>query len=179
MVPLFLAAFLLGLLLAVFAMLHGVDRRSARLPFNVVVEPTATLNLPLLAAFATLFGAVGYLLSRYTALGVVPRLLIAAAGGAAAAVGALALIQRWAIPSARGDTVDERYLLQGHPARVTVAIGADLPGSIVYEIDGTRHAVRAISLDGAAVDVETDVVIERVEGGLAYVEAWDRVEQRL
>ena len=179
MVPLFLGSFLLGLVLAVFAMLHGVDRRSARLPFNVVVEPSATLNLPLLAAFAALFGAIGYLLSRYTALGVVPRLLIAAVAGAAAALGVLALIHRWAIPSARQDTVDERYLLQGHPARVTAAIGPDLPGSIVYEIDGIRHAVRAMSLDGSAVDVETDVVIERVEDGLAYVESWDRVEQRL
>jgi hypothetical protein len=181
MVPLFLTAFLGGLMLAVFAMLHGVDRRSARLPFNVVVEPSATLNLPLLAAAATWFGAAGYLLSRYTALGVAARLAIAAVGGGVAALGALALIQRWALPGARREVVDERYLLQGLPARVTAAIGAGetAAGSIAYEIDGTRHDVPAVSLDGSPVDANTDVVIERVEDGVAYVEAWDRVEQRL
>jgi hypothetical protein len=75
--------------------------------------------------------------------------------------------------------VDERYLLQGHPARVTAAIAADTPGAIVYEVDGTRHTVQALALDGAPVAVETDVVIERVENGLAYVEPWDSVEERL
>jgi hypothetical protein len=179
MLPLFLAAFLLGLLLGVFAMLHGVDRRSARVPFNVVVEPTARLNTPLVAAFAAVFGATGYLLTRYTTLGPLLRLVLAVAGGGAAALGALALIQRWALPSARGETIDERYLLQGHPARVIRPIGADAPGAISYEIDGTRHATPALALDGAPVAAETDVVIERVEGGLAYVELWDQVEQRL
>jgi hypothetical protein len=179
MVPLFLAAFLLGLVLAVFAMLRGVDRRSATLPFNVVVEPSARLKLPLLAAFAALFGAVGYLLSRYTTLGVLPRLLVAAAGGAAAALGVLAVIQRWAIPGAREDVVDERYLLQGHPARVTADIRADGAGFITYEIDGVRHALPAVSLDGSPVDADGDVVIERVEDGVAYVESWARVEQRI
>jgi len=179
MVPLFLAAFLLGLVLAVFAMLHGVDRRSARLPFNVVVEPTAKLNLPLLAAFATLFGAVGYLLSRYTTLGALSRAAIAAAGGGAAALAVLALIQRWAIPGAREDVVDERYLLQGHPARVTAAIGDDGGGSIIYEIDGVRYALPAVSIDGSPVDADSDVVIERVEDGVAHVESWAQVEQRI
>jgi hypothetical protein len=160
-------------------MLHGVDRRSARLPFNVVVEPSATLNLPLMAAFATGFGAAGYLLSRYTQLGAVARLLIGIGAGAAVAAGALVLIKRWALPGARDEVVDERYLLQGHPARVSTPIGGDAPGAIVYEIDGQRHAVLARSLDGSPVGAETDVVIERVEGGLAYVETWDRVEQRL
>lgn len=179
MLPLFLAAFLLGLLLGVFAMLTGVDRRSARLPFNVIVEPSAKLNLPTIAAFSTVFGAVGYLLTRNTALGALPRLAIAGGGGVAAALGIVALIQRWALPSAREESIDERYLLQGHPARVTDAIGPEHPGTIAYEIDGTRHATPALALDGSAVAAETDVVIERVEDGLAYVETWERVEERL
>ena len=57
--------------------------------------------------------------------------------------------------------------------------GNVLPGASAYEIDGTQHATPALSLDGAAVAAETDVVIERVEDGLAYVEPWDQVEQRV
>jgi hypothetical protein len=179
MLPLFLACFLAGLLLGVFAMLHGVDRRSAKLPFNVVVEPSATLNVPLVAAFVTFFGAIGYVLTRYTTLGALGRVAIATLVGAGAALGALALIQKWAIPGAREERIDERFLLQGHPARVSAPIDGHTPGAIVYEIDGMQHAARALALDCSTLDAETDVVIERVENGLAYVEPWERVEQRL
>ena len=37
----------------------------------------------------------------------------------------------------------------------------------------------AQSLDGTPVAVGTEVIIDRVEGGVAYVESWVEVEQRL
>jgi hypothetical protein len=75
--------------------------------------------------------------------------------------------------------VDERYLLQGHPARVTRAITADGAGEIAYVADGRRYAVVARSLEGDALAQDTEVAIERVEDGVAYVERWTRVEERL
>jgi hypothetical protein len=39
--------------------------------------------------------------------------------------------------------------------------------------------VRARSWDGAPIDAGADVAIERVEGGVAYVERWAQVEARL
>jgi membrane protein implicated in regulation of membrane protease activity len=39
--------------------------------------------------------------------------------------------------------------------------------------------LRARSLDDASVDEGTEVVIERIEGDLAYVEPWVQVEERL
>lgn len=178
---LFLGSLTLGLLLGVFAMLHGVERRTAGAA-ALLAPPAATrarLNLPLIAAFATLFGLIGYLLHRYTTLPMAARVSIAAASGGIGILGALALIARWAVPSARRDVVDERYLLQGHPARVTVPIGTDRPGEVSYDVDGTPYASPALSVDGAAVPVDTDVVIERVEHGTAYVEPWIQVEKRL
>ena len=83
------------------------------------------------------------------------------------------------VPSARDEVVDERYLLQGHFARVTSAIAGSEPGAIVYEVNGTRYATKALSVDGTPVDADTEVVIERVEDGVAYVEPWARVEERL
>jgi hypothetical protein len=34
-------------------------------------------------------------------------------------------------------------------------------------------------LDGVLLEAGGDVVIERIEDGIAYVEPWDRVEARL
>ena len=182
---LFLSVFIAGLLTGVFAMFRGVERRRKAPvagPIGKEPEPSAIVSLPMAVAFATVFGAAGYLLGRTTTLGPVARVLIAALVGAAGAAGALALVAAWAVPSAREDEVDERFLLMGQVARVTGAIGAGGVGSagtIAFEHDGTRHAIRAVSMDGTPLDAGTDVVIERVEGGIAYVEPWARVEERL
>jgi membrane protein implicated in regulation of membrane protease activity len=77
------------------------------------------------------------------------------------------------------DVEDARYLLQGHPATVTAAIDRAGEGEIAYEADGRRWTVRARSWDGAPLVAGTDVAIERVEGGVAYVEGWAEVETRL
>jgi hypothetical protein len=42
-----------------------------------------------------------------------------------------------------------------------------------------KYATPALSLDGTAVAAGTEVVIDRLEEGVAYVEPWVQVEQRL
>ena len=180
MQTLFLGSLLLGLLLGVFAMLHGVERPDAAGPGAVPApEPEASLKLPLVAAFATLFGLSGYLLTRYAPLPPLADVAIAAALGALGSTGAAALVVKWAIPSAKEDVVDERYLLQGSPARVIRPIGADAPGTIEYDADNRRVVSDARSFDGLPIEAGTEVVIERVEDGIAYVERWALVEARL
>jgi hypothetical protein len=194
MVYLFLSALLLGLVLGVVVMLVGVERRPRRsttavavdgLPFSAESvraassEISARFHLPIVASFATMFGAVGYPLARYGSLGMGGRLIIPIVAGLVAALGAVVLIARWAVPSARRDIPDERYLWQGLPARVTVPIDAVSPGRITVEVDGTRHAVTAVSLNGDPIDQGSDVVIERIENGAAFVEPWASVERRL
>src|SRR5688500_8722245 len=91
MVYLFLSALLLGLVLGVVAMLVGVERRPRRsppaaladgLPFSAesvraaTSEISARFHLPIVASFATVFGAVGYSLARYSSLGLSGRLII-------------------------------------------------------------------------------------------------------
>jgi hypothetical protein len=187
MLPLFLASLILGLLVGVFAMLHGVERPAATAPVGVLPRadappppaPSARLNLPMIAGFATVFGVTGYLLVRYSSLSSFPVVLIAAVAGAAGGAGAVALVARWAL---RGDPLesdDPHHLIQGHPARVTAAIGADTPGEITFELQGGRHIVPARSIDGAPVAVGDEVVIERIENDVAYVESWSVVEERI
>ena len=177
----FIVSLLAGLLLGVYAMFNGLERR--RPGASDLIAPTppeqvsARLNLPAIAGFLTIFGAVGYPLSR--GLGDMLRLLIAAGAGALGAAIALLVVARWAVPSAREEHVDARYLLQGHIAKVTVPIQRDAPGEIAYEIEGSRFTAQALTLDGSSLTSGSEVVIERIEDGVAHVEAWKEVEQRL
>ena len=185
----FVACFVLGLLLAVYVMLHGVERAVppvARAPHepgggehDPRTEPSALLNAQNVAAFVTCFGLGGYLLQRSTTLGTGALLVSALAIGAAGAALSVALLAAWAIPSLRRDVVDERYLMQGHPASVRQEIPVDGEGEIAYEADGRSWTVRARSWDGGAIPAGTEVAIERVEDGVAYVEQWAQVESRL
>ena len=155
-------------------MLVGVER-----PGPDGRQPRTALSAPTIATFATVFGLVGYLLLRYAALGAVTAVVVAAALALAGAFGMIALIAKWAVPSAAAEPEDERYLLQGTPARVTRAMSADRDGEVVYELDGAQYATMARSFDGSPLDTGAEVVIDRIEGGIAYVEAWALVEKRL
>lgn len=176
------ASFLLGLLLGVRAMLHGVERPAkSQTPFdpNATTGRRFALNLPTAAGFAMAFGLTGYLLARFTGLGVTVDLVIASAVGAVGAVGVLVLIAAWVIPAAKADVPDERYLMQGALARVIGVTDRGASGTVTYASGGISHTTRATALDGTRLEVGNEVVIERIEDGVAFVEAWARVEARL
>ena len=77
------------------------------------------------------------------------------------------------------DVDDERYILQGHIARVTKPIGADVDGEVTFEFAGITTCAARAGLRGRHHRRGTDVVIERIEDDVAYVEAWTEVEKRL
>ncbi|HEX6053143.1 MAG TPA: hypothetical protein VFZ21_27940 [Gemmatimonadaceae bacterium] len=182
----YLLAFLTGLVLGVYAMIRGVERigtRGRSPELDAMGRPIGTPRLvftaPTTSAFATVLGITGYLLSRYTTLSVGTQVTVGLVAGLVGAVLATAVVARWATQAAEHDVIDERYLLQGHPAQVVSAIAASQTGEIAYLVGGKRYEVTAQSLDGTPVDVGTEVVIDRVENGVAYVEPWAQVEQRL
>jgi membrane protein implicated in regulation of membrane protease activity len=185
----FLAAFIAGILVGVYVMIRGVERPArgtSEIPIDAfgraLAEARTSLRAPVAASFAAAFGAIGYLLGRYTSIGAAGRVAIAVAAGILAVVAAILLIARWIIPAAKEDVIDERFLLQGHIARVSAPIrggGLSDVGEITYEIGGTRYAAKARSIDDTPVAVGTEVVIERVEDGVVVVEPWVQVEQRI
>ena len=167
----FLFLFLAGLVLGVVGMLIGIDRhwkRSRRTPL---------FNLPTVAAFATVLGAAGYLFLRYSTLRLLPIVLVSLGLALATALGVFGLIAGWVLPSAARDVEDERYRLQGHLARVTSSIGPQDAGKVAYEDAGSRTA-DALSLDGESIAIGAEVVIERIENGIAYVERWSKIERQ-
>lgn len=178
----FLASLLAGLLLAVRAMLVGVERPRES------GELRPGISIPAVAGFATAFGLVGYVLLRYVELSPVAAIVGALVAGGLATAGAVVLVAKWAVsPPAEDHDHDhhhggppEWYVLQGTPATVTRAIAGDGEGEIEYEgEDGARHAAPARSFDGTPLGVGADVVIDRIEDGMAYVEDWAVVEKRL
>jgi hypothetical protein len=170
----FAALFLLGLVLGVRAMLQGVER-----PGKSSGSPRFAINGPMVAGFAAVCGATGYLLTRYTRLSTPIDLVIALPAGVLGALGALSLVAAWAIPAAQAEVVDERFTLQGAFARVVAAAEGGATGTIRYEVDGVAQTSPASPLDNSRLEVGADVVIERIENGVAFVEPWARVEARL
>jgi membrane protein implicated in regulation of membrane protease activity len=182
----YLGTFLAGLLLGVYAMIRGVERIGARgrsVELDAMGRRVGTsrmaLTAPTVGAFATVLGITGYLLWRYTALSSGLQLAFGTAAAFAGTVVATRAVTRWATQAAEHDVVDERYLLQGHPAQVVASIAGDQQGEIAYLVGGKRFAATAESLDGTPVAAGTEVVIDRVENGVAFVEPWAQVEQRL
>jgi hypothetical protein len=173
-----IAFFLAGLLLWIRVMFFGV-RRDVR---DVGDERFVHRAWPL--GLAVLFVAAGALLY---ARPVVTVRWIAAVSlmGLVAAVAAWWGVKRSAsIPSSDPED-DPRYRFQGHVARVTRAFVNGAGGRIAFSYDG-----KSIELDAAwspeggtdrpgAGRLDDEVVIERIEGDVAYVEPWAVVEGRL
>lgn len=173
----FLVAFMGGLILAVFSMLHGVE--SARRKRNRTRKPSAFFNLPAAAAFAAGFGATGYLVASRTVLPAWAVLLLALAGGGVVTAGMITLLARWALRGLTSPTSINDENIQGQPAVVTREISLAGPGEISYEHKGMEVRVAARGLDTRTLPAGTEVVIDRLEDGTAFVEEWAVVEQRL
>jgi hypothetical protein len=176
-------AFLGGLLLAVRVMFFGVQRR-------LDDQHLAHRRWPLaLAAFLVATGALLYVrtagVPRVTGGWVTVVVLVGIGAGA----GAWWLVKRSAAIPSTDPEDDPRYRFQGHVARVIepieVRAGGAPSGRIAFNFDGKRHEFRARwSPDGdwsrpRAGVIESEVVIERVEDDVAYVEPWTAVEERL
>lgn len=174
---LFLIAFIGGLVLAVFAMLHGVEY--ARRRRNRSRAPSAFFNLPAVAAFAVGFGAVGYPLASRTRLPAWAVILIAIGGGALAITGMITLLARWALRGLAAPFSSEDQEIQGTLAVVTKEITVAREGEISYEHLGKRELAVARSIGVTAIASGSEVVIDRIENGVAFVEEWAVVEQRL
>ena len=171
----YLATFLAGLALAVHSMLHGAERwrhkRSGK--------PSPVLNPPTVAALLAGFGACGYLLSTRSSLGWVATLIISAAAAGAAVTGMILLMAKWALRDPKHPVVPEEEDIHGQVAVVSRTITSLEPGEISYFAWDAQHVLPASSVDGSTIEEGTEVVIEMLENGVARVELWSVVEQRL
>jgi hypothetical protein len=185
---LFLGFLLAGMVLGVYAMLYGTERSAParttaphdrRGEHESAGEPSPLFNMASIAAFLFAVGLSGYLLGKGSSLSLRSLVLVAVGIGVIAFALQALLFARWAIPGARAEHVDERYLLQGTVGYVTQVIPSDGQGAIRYALDGQEHDLPAKNFELGDITVGTEVVIERIEEGVAYVERWAQVEKRL
>ncbi|HET6680342.1 MAG TPA: hypothetical protein VFG84_04025 [Gemmatimonadaceae bacterium] len=180
MIAFFITTFVVGLVLGVHVMMHGVERHAGLDAIGRQLAATRrTYTTAALSVFLTVFGIVGYGILRAGSVGAPAAVLLALAGGAAGAVALVALVAKAIVPAAARDVIDDRYLLQGHPGRVESTIPADGRGRIAYVIGEQSYSLEAASLEGELLLENAEVAIERIEDGVAWVEAWARVEQRI
>jgi hypothetical protein len=171
----FLSVFIGGLVLAVFAMLHGVEHTRK----NRARAPSPFFNLPAVAAFGVGFGATGYPLASRTNWRPWAVLVVAMAAGAVATGAMILLLARWALRREPGNPVVGEDEIQGQLAIVSTEIAAAKPGEISYEYLGQRLTISALGVSAKVLPVGAEVVIDRIENGVALVEEWSVVEQRL
>jgi hypothetical protein len=173
---LYLASFIGGLLLAVRIMIAGVERSREESPSG---ERTFRISLPVFAAFAVVFGIVGYILFRRQVGSILGQVGWAVLAGMIAAAVTARLVRQWWAVTPEHDVEDERYILQGHLAQVTKSIASDADGEVAFEVDNERKVLTARGIDASVIAAGSDVVIERIEDDVAYVESWAEVEKRL
>jgi hypothetical protein len=169
----YLIVFLAGLALAVHVMLNGVERWKRRRP----KKPSAALNPPTVAGFAVGFGASGYLFSVRSEFSSWVVLLISLIIGAAVLAGMIVLMAKWALRSPA--LFREEEDINGQVATVTKVITANEPGEITWHAWEKRHVLPARGFGDSEIPAGAEVVIDTVENGVARVELWSVVEQRL
>ena len=154
-------------------MLHGVERWKRRRS----ERPSAAINPPTVAAFAAGLGASGYLFTTRSSLSVWTILAIALVIGIAAFAGMTVLMAKWALRST--PVHHEADDINGQVATVSQTISPDQDGEITWYAWDKWHVLPARALGDAGIPVGTEVVIDVVEDGIARVELWSVVEQRL
>lgn len=184
MTTLFVGCFWFGLLFALASLLlgvfgghdlhihavHGQSGHSGPHGGQVHVSPFSASTF---AAFLTWFGGAGFLLTRYSGLTALAITGIATLAGASGAGVVFAGLARLIVPRL---TVmhPEDFAVEGVVARVSSAIRPGGTGEIVYTLGGTRHSDGARSATAEVLERGTEVVILRVDKGIAYVDRWSR-----
>jgi hypothetical protein len=169
----FLFVFIAGVGAGVYSMFQGVTPG----PSARGTTRFGLISAPSVAAFAIVFGAVGYLCATRTLLSHPAILAIASGSGAATiplSAPLTAKLARWRKAIFSGEAE-----IEGQLATVSRPITRTAPGEVVFERDGEKIRNRAVHILDEDLAIGEDVVIDRIENGTAYVEDWHAVERRL
>ena len=175
MIAAFVGLFFLGLIAAVRVMLYGVERQR---PVGDSSPRSFSLSPAVIASFAFATGIIGYVLARLNVQPLATWVVALVAGVLISIVAARAVSRWWAVVPEH-DVDDERYILQGSLGRVVSIIGERGLGKVSLAGPADDRVMPARAIDDQSMPVGTEVVIERIEDGVAYVEQWAEVEKRL
>lgn len=172
-----LGGFLFGLVFTIGVLLlgvadiggdHGADHGGSHGFFH------GLFNLSAILAFITWFGGVGYLARNAVGLWAPLAVVLGLLGGFVGAV-AVAWFIRTVLRDSGESMNPSDWSQVGVIARVSSSIRPNGFGEIVYEQHGTRQVASARGSSEAAIPRDTEVVILRVERGVAIVEPFDEL----
>jgi len=151
---------------------HGGGHGGAHGDDGAHVSP---FNLSTISAFVTWFGGAGWLLTRYSSFTALLITLIASVAGTVGGGIVFVTLSRFIFPRLTVMRPAD-YQVNGVVGRLASAIraGDGGTGEVVYSLAGARRVDGARSVTGEALDKGTEVVILRVEKGIAYVQRWDQ-----
>jgi hypothetical protein len=142
---------------------QGAGRGSATIPW---------WNTFSIMIFLCWFGAAGFLLTRYGGFVAGVVVLLALVCGVAGGAIVFFFLAKVMLAHEHELTADETDVV-GVVGRVSAPIRAGGIGEIVYEQLGARRSAPARSEDGAPIQKEEEVYVERYENGIAYVRRWE------
>jgi len=170
---LFDVVFLSGLLLSVRVMVSGVELRRGP------GQPVVRSRWAMLAGALTLSGFLGAVSVRLSPSAALVGALVFG-GVVVGALSAQLLVSYVASMPTSDHELDPRFALQGVPALVVASIPANGDGLVQLPVGSeSRSPIRARSVDGAAIARGEEVGVERIDGGVAFVEVWSAIEARL
>lgn len=146
---------------------HGSGSHSGMSPVNVST----------LSAFLAWFGGVGYLLTRYSSVWALLALTLAFVAGIAGAAVVFWFLVKVMLRHDR--TLDPSdYDMVGVLGSITSPVHEHGTGEMIFLRDGARCSAAARSESGTPIARDTEVIVTRFEGGIAYVRPWEEMASR-
>jgi len=142
---------------------------------NAHSHHAGTLFNPLtLAAFLAWFGGVGYLLTRFSTIGLVIGLGVSVIGGLGGAAIIYLFLSR--VLTSEDENLDPAdFIMTGVLGQTSMPIREGGTGEIIYSQAGTRRTCGARAEGGCAIAKGTEIVVTRYERGIAYVRTWEEM----
>ena len=132
----------------------------------------SAINFSTVTAFLAWFGAVGYLLTKFSSVWVWLGFLIAFAGGILG--GSIVFFFFVKVLLAHDKSLDPAdYDMIGVYGHLTSAIREGGTGEISFSQAGIRKSTAARSDDGTAIAKGIEVVVTKYDRGIAYVHPWE------
>jgi hypothetical protein len=132
------------------------------------------LNFGSVAAFITWFGGAGYMMTRFTGIGL---LLVLAGSVGAGLAGAAIIVVFIAKVLAPGDIpLDPAdYRIIGALGTVSSPVLPNGTGEMIFVQQGRRAGVPIRSENGSPIAAGREVVVTRYEHGIAWVREWEEL----
>jgi hypothetical protein len=135
------------------------------------------LNFATAAAFITWFGGMGYVLTKFTGVGLLLVVLGALVAGLAGGAIILWFVAKVLAPhDIPLDPAD--YNIIGALGTVSSPVFPDTTGEMIFLQQGRRTGVPIRSDTGHPIAAGREVVVTRYEHGIAYVREWEELNAR-